>query len=241
MRIVSNLLLLAVGTLLWGCDQGPEIKKGKGNIHGKVIAQPHKDFIEKVSSLPDDQLNEYQLGDDKRILFTAEMVNYDKLKEIYVGLIHPVRQSQVKHNLIISDNKISRRSVMVAKGDVLIIRNNGSKPLNLYILNPSTDDIEEYPAIIPGKVGELVVNMVGALQLGADEDDKLTIDVLSAINLVGQQVQSGNDYAFTGLKPGTYKVIFWYWRLGLLEHKVDVRSGTNHRLDETLAVDRIVR
>ncbi len=238
---MKNILLLVLATLLWGCDQGPEIAKGKGNIYGQVDTRPHKEFIKKIENARRGELDEYQVGEGNRITFTSEMVNYDKLDEIYVGLVHPSHDSQAEHIVTITDNGLSRRSIMIANGDVLKVHNNTSKALGFYLINPVSADIEEFPAVPPGQVGNLAINMVGLLELGADEDDTLTVNILSVRNLVSQQVQSGKNYAFTGLDPGTYDVLFWYWRLGKLEHRVAVRSDTNHQLDETLAVDRIVR
>jgi len=235
---MKNMLILVLVVLLSGCSTGPDIVKGKGNIFGQVDARPHKEFIKKMV---DGRPVEYKVRGDNSIAFTSEMINYDKLDEIYVGLIDPNRSGRAAHVLTIADTGLSRRSVMVAKGDVLNVRNNSTRTLTFYLINPATDDIEEFRAVPPGQPADLTVNMEGFLELGADEDDALTVNILSVRNLVSQQVQSGGIYAFTGLDPGPYDVLFWFWRLGKLEHRVEVQSDTNHRIDETLSVDRIVR
>jgi hypothetical protein len=235
---MKKTLFLVLATLLSGCGTGPEIVKGKGNIFGQVDARPHKEFIKKIA---DTRPLEYHVRGDNSIAFTPEMVNYDKLDEIYVGLINPSHNGQAEHILTIADNGLSRRSVMVAKGDVLKVRNNSAGTRTFYLINPATDDIEEFPPIPPGQAGNLIVVLEGLLELGADEDDAITVSILSARNLVSQQVRSGGVYAFTGLDPGPYDVLFWYWRLGKLEHRVEVKSDTNHQIDETLSVDRVVR
>jgi len=235
---VNKTLLIVLSILLSGCAAGPEIAKGKGNIFGQVVARPHKEFIKKIA---DGRPVEYEVRGDNSIAFTSEMVNYDNLDEIYVGLIGPGRNGRAEHVLTIADNGVSRRSIMVARGDVLKVRNNSAGALTFYLIDSATDDVIEFPAIESRQTRNLVVDLEGLLELGADEDDALTVSILSARNLVSQQVQSGGIYAFTGLDPGTYDLLFWFWRLGKLEHRLEVQSDTNHQIDETLSVDRIVR
>jgi hypothetical protein len=236
---MTKILLLVLGALLWGCTTGPEIVKGKGNIFGRIDARPHKEFLAKAQSgAPGD---DYMIHGTDGITFTPEMVNYDMLDEIYVGLIHPDHIDPAEHVLTIANDSPSLRSILVGQGDVLKVRNNSARTLSFYLIDPATDDIQEYPALRPGQTAELPVNLEGSLELGADEDDALVVTILSVKNLVSRQVQSGGLYEFTRLDPGTYDVLFWFWRLGRIERRVVVQPDTNYRIDETLAVDRIIR
>ena len=234
---MKNILLLVQGALLWGCATGPEIMQGKGNIFGQVDARPHKEFLAKAQrGAPDD----YMVHGADKIIYTREMVNYDALDEIYVGLIHPDHIGPAEHALTINDDRPSLRSILVGQGDVLKVRNNSVRTLSFYLIDPASDDIQEYPALRPGQSAGLPVNLEGSLELGADEDDALVVSILSVKNLVSRQVSSGGTYEFTALDPGTYDVLFWFWRLGKIERRVVVQSGTNNRIDETLSVDRII-
>jgi hypothetical protein len=235
---MKKILLLVLGALLWGCATGPEIVKGKGNIFGQVDARPHKEFLAKAQSgAPGD----YMIRGADKITFTPEMVNYDALDEIYVGLIYPDHIDPTEHVLSIANDRPSLRSILVGQGDVLKVRNNSARTLSFYLIDPASDEIQEYPALRPGQTAELPINLEGSLELGADEDDALIVNILSVKNLVTRQVRSGGLYEFTGLDPGTYDVLFWFWRLGKIERRVVVQSDTNYRIDETLSVDRIIR
>jgi hypothetical protein len=235
---MKKILLLVLGAFLWGCTTGPDIVKGTGNIFGQVDARPHKEFLAKAQSGVSD---EYVFHGAGKITFSPEMVNYDTLDEVYVGLVHPDHTDPAGHVLTIANDRPSLRSILVGQGDVLKVRNNSTRTLSLYLIDPSSDDIQEYPALRPGQTADLPVILEGFLELGADEDDALIVNILSVKNLVSRQVRSGGLYEFTGLDPGTYDVLFWYWRLGKIERRVMVQPDTNYRIDETLSVDRIIR
>ena len=235
---MKRILLLVLVSLLWGCASGPEIVKGKGNIFGQVDARPHKEFLAKAQNT---ETGEYMVHGADKITFTPEMVNYDALDEIYVGLIHPDPIDPAKHVLTIANDHPSLRSILVGQGDVLKVRNDSARTLSFYLIDPASDDIQEYPALRTGQTAELPVNLEGSLELGADEDDALVVNILSVKNLVSRQVKSGGLYEFTRLDPGTYDVLFWFWRLGRIERRVVVQPDTNNRIDETLSVDRIIR
>ena len=72
-----------------------------------------------------------RLGADK-ITFTPEMVNYDALDEIYVGLIHPDHIDPSEHVLTIANDHPSLRSILVGQGDVLKVSNNSAGTLSFY-------------------------------------------------------------------------------------------------------------
>lgn len=235
---MKKILLLVLVSLLWGCASGPEIVKGKGNIFGQVDARPHKEFLAKAQN---GETGEYMIHGADKITFTPEMVNYDALDEIYVGLIHPDHINPVEHVLTITNDRPSLRSILVGQGDVLNVRNNSTRTLSFYLIDPASDNIQEYPALRPGQTADLPVNLDGSLELGTDEDDALVVNILSVKNLVSRQVRSGGMYEFTGLDPGTYDVLFWFWRLGKIERRVMVHADHNYRIDETLSVDRIIR
>jgi len=235
---MKTILLLVLGTMLCGCATSPEIVKGKGNIFGQVDARPHKEFLAKAQSGVHE---DYMIPGADKIAYTREMVNYDALDEIYVGLIHPVHKGSVGHDLTITDDHPSLRSLLVGQGDVLKVRNNSARTLSFYLIDPASDNIQEYPVLRPGQTAELPVNLEGSLELGADEYDALIVNILSVKNLVSRRVSSGGLYEFIGLDPGKYEVLFWFWRLGKIERRVEVQSDTNYRIDETLSVDRIIR
>ena len=235
---MKKILLLVLVSLLWGCASGPETVKGKGSIFGQVDARPHKEFLAKAQNT---ETGEYMVHGADKITFTPEMVNYDALDEIYVGLIHPDHINPVEHVLTITNDRPSLRSILVGQGDVLNVRNNSTRTLSFYLIDPASDNIQEYPTLRPGQTADLPVNLDGSLELGADEDDALVVNILSVKNLISRQVRSGGMYEFTGLDPGTYDVLFWFWRLGKIERRVMVHADHNYRIDETLSVDRIIR
>lgn len=235
---MKKIFAFVLATLLSGCVTGPEIEAGKGNIFGKVTARSHKEFLAKYQVAG--KAVGYERIDGKEIRFSDEMVNYETLDEVYVGLIAPHLNQQVEHALTITGAGASRQSALVAMGDTIKVENNTSGSLTFYLINPTTDDVQEYPPVPAGQSAVMSVDMEGFLELGADEEDGLTVNILSVKNLVSQQLRSGQVYAFTGLNPGTYDVLFWFWRLGKLEHRVEVQAGVNFQLNETLAIDRTV-
>ena len=205
---MNKILLLVLVALLCGCATGPEIVKGKGNIFGQVDARPHKEFLAKARSGVSD---EYTIRGADKITFTREMVNYDALDEIYVGLIHPDHTAPAEHVLNIANDRPSLRSILVGQGDVLKVRNNSARTLSFYLIDAASDDIQEYPALHPGQTAWLPVNLEGFLELGADEDDTLVVNILSVKNLVSRQVKSGGQYEFTGLDPEQSQALAEAW------------------------------
>lgn len=236
---MKTTVLLITVAVLTGCVSAPQVEKGKGSIFGRVDARPHKEFLTKIENDPRSQYRKNQ--GKEGIEFAPDMVNYDQLDEVYVGLIAPNRTERATHSITVSTGGSSRRSVMLAPGDQIAIKNNSTKILNFYLVDIGSDDFEEFAPVAPDQTSNFPINMEGQLELGADENDSLIVSILSVKNLVSQRTRSGGSYAFTGITAGNYQVLFWFWRLGRLEHSVVVKAGVNQRLDETLAVDRIAR
>ncbi len=234
---MRHALALMLVLLLGSCQTAPELVAGKGAVFGTVETRAHKDFMEKFMS----GLTRYR-GAGGKVEYTDEMVNYDALDEVYAGLIDSGRTTATVHDLEIGANGMSLRSLAIAVGDVLRIRNASSRPLTFFAVDlESEDDFLEMPVLAPGETGEMTVTLSGDLEMSTDEDEAIRLALLSRPGLVARRISSGASYSFERLEPGAYGLIFWYWRLGHLEHEVTVLSGQNVQVNETLSVDRIIK
>ena len=84
------------------------------------------------------------------------------------------------------------------------------------------------------------VKLTGHLELLSEEKDSWAVRILSRPGLISQRVASGENYVFEKLDPGSYTLIFWYWRLGSVEKQVNVTAGRNQRIDQVLSVDQVI-
>ncbi len=250
----KGLLGLLAVVLLAGCATIKPPAEGKGNVFGTVIARPHKDYIKMARArgefdldygrFADDQIVydlDYGWFPDSKIMYDDSQVNYDALDEIYVILVDPAGTAGRTHELAARKDGFYPKSLAVAKGDTIKVRNETVGPLTLYITEADTKNFWDFPVIAPGASGDLKIDMTGLLDLGADEDDSLTAAILSRQGLSARKVKSGATYEFRDMSPGTYDMMFWYWRLGTLNKTVKVEPGKSVRLDGTLSVDTIVR
>jgi hypothetical protein len=232
--MTKNILLLFLLLVHISCSSGPEIVPGKGAVYGTISAESHKDILAKASRSGDGIYKK-----NGEIVFTEKMVNYNQLKELFVCLIDPSSTAGSDHLLIASEKNMSHRSLAIGKGDRLSIQNNSSETLTFFLAGKN-DAIQVYSPIKPGERSSLKVELEGDLELGSDENESLRTTLLSRKGLVGQQHSSGDQYNFKNLHPGQYKILFWFWRLGLVEKNIIIKAGENIKLNQILSVDKIL-
>ncbi len=220
---------------LASCSSGPELKPGKGAIYGTVTAESHKDIIAKAS-----KDNDGFYGGDGRVVFTEQMVNYEKLKELFVCILDSSFSGGNDHLLVANNKRMSHRSLAIAKGDRLWVQNNSSSTLTFFIAGRD-DEIQVYSPIKPGERSMITVQQEGELELGSDENESLMTTLLSRRGLIGQQHSSGDKYSVENLNPGQYKILFWFWRLGYVEKTIIVKAGENIEVNQILSVDKILQ
>ncbi|MZH02515.1 MAG: hypothetical protein F3745_03705 [Nitrospinae bacterium] len=231
----KNITIFLILFSLISCSSGPEVIPGKGAVYGTITAESHKDIIAKAS-----KSGGGIYGDDGKVVFNEKMVNYDKLKELFVCLLDPSFSGGNDHLLIANNKRMSQKSLALAKGDRLSVQNNSSQTLTFFIAG-GDDDIQVFSPVKPGQRSVITVQMVGDLELGSDENESLTTTLLSRRGLVGQQHSSGDKYSFEKLNPGQYKILFWFWRLGFIEKTIFIKAGENIRINQTLSVDKIMQ
>lgn len=239
MRPLKTFLSLAGMIVLAGCGTSPPpIVPGKGAIYGIVSADSHKAIVEKALTSGDPDYRD-EAGN---ILYDKHMVNYSRLKELYVCLIDPQYPGGHEHVLVAGETGMSLRSLAIAPGDTLRIRNNTAHTQSFFIsdIEGTKEGFQAFPPLSPGAEGAFTITLHGDLELGSEENERLVTSILSRKGLRGHRHSSGSAYAFERLTPGTYDVVFWFWRLGYIQRTVQVQAGTNLRLDEILSVDKII-
>ncbi len=220
--------------ILSACASGPAVVPGKGAVYGAISADSHKDIIAKAEKNADGLYLE-----KGEVVFTQQMINYHQLKELYVCLLDPSFSGGNDHLLIADNDNMSQRSLAIARGDKLWVQNNTSKTLTFYLAGQG-DDIQVYSPIKPGERSVITVEQEGNLELGSDENEKLVTSLISRANLKSQKHSSGEQYSFENLEPGSYKIIFWFWRLGYIEKNIIIKAGENIELNQVLSVDKIM-
>ncbi len=230
--------IITFGCLLFlvACAGAPKLKpaSGMGAVVGKVETRAHKDMIKKAKTSG----SEYASTDGK-IRYSDKMVNYDKLDDIYVGLVSSPNAAQAPTVLTSTENGFDPRALAIDTGSRILINNATSQSLTFYVVDPNSDAIEEIPPVAPGGNGELIVPMKGLLEIATDERDDLVSAVLSLPGMQVRRVASGKYYTFNDLTPGSYRLVFWYWRLGMLERPVSIKADTVLEVNEYLSVDRL--
>lgn len=238
MTLLNILWYLVSATIVTGCVTAPAIVPGKGAIYGIVSADSHKAIVEKAASGIDAEYS----AEDGKIVYTKEMINYRNLEELYVCLIDPNYSGGKEHLLVMDESGMSLRSLALAKGDKLRVRNSTPRTQDVFV--SAIDDTEQgfqaFPPLRPGTESVFTITVEGDLEFRSEEDEHLVTSLLSRNGLIGRRQSSGSFYAFERLAPGTYDVLFWFWRLGYVQHRIDVRTGQNVRLDQTLSVDRVI-
>ena len=220
--------------VLAGCAGGPQVVPGKSAVYGVVKTESHKDLIAKAAKNID---VEYSIGG--KIVYNKDMVNYNNIGEIYVCLIDPNFTGGKEHSLVVRDSGFSLRSLALALGDKLRIKNETSRTQNFFMADLG-DGFQMFPPIGPGKERSITVNLTGDIELGSEEDDRLIVSILSRAGLISRRIASGQSYAFESLEPNAYGIMFWFWRLGYIEKRFVAEAGKNSRMNQTLSVDRII-
>lgn len=228
--LATTLILISLNA----CSSAPAIVAGKGAVYGTVTAESHKDIIAKAAK---GDTGIY--GNDGQIIFEKGMVNYQELKELYVCLINSSFKPGKDHLLVADNNKMSLRSLAVAKGDRLWVQNNSSRTLTFFLAGQD-DSIQVYSPVNPGERSVIEVKQEGNLELGSDENEALVTTLFSQAGLISQVHTSGDNYLFEKLEPGPYKILFWYWRLGFIEKNIIIKDGENIKLNQVLSVDKIM-
>jgi len=232
--MTNFLTTILIIIFLSACSSAPEIIPGKGALYGTVSAESHKDIIAKASE-GDDGI----YGNNGEVVFKKGMVNYHQLKELYVCLLNSSFEGGKDHLLIADNNRMSHRSLAIARGDRLWVQNNSSKTLTFFLAGQD-DSIQVYSPVNPGERSVIEVKQEGSLELGSDENETLITTLFSRAGLISQMHSSGEKYLFKNLDPGQYKVLFWFWRLGFIEKNIIIKAGENIELNQILSVDKIM-
>ncbi|MGZ5006724.1 MAG: hypothetical protein ACXWE9_01635 [Methylobacter sp.] len=234
---MKYLVLLCVAVLS-ACAGGPKVIKGKGAVYGMVSADSHPALIKKLESGSGSTI--YGETNASGIKYQDDMVNYAKLDELYVGLVQPNSPSQ-QHQLVAGDQGLSRKSIALAPGDTLQIRNDSRRSQNFFLAETSGGgNIQTFPSLAAGATANYKVELEGDLQLQSEDNEAIKAVVFSKKNMLVKRVASGGDYQFDNLEPGSYQLIFWYWRLGKIRQNVQVHAEENIRINKVLTVDSVI-
>ena len=242
---IASIIVLALPALA-ACQSGPQkiaLAPGTGAITGIVTSAPHKDLIAKAKRVAKSTAANMPADDRKyfdasgKVKYTDRMINYDTLDELYVGLVLPGSRPPATHALTAREVGLVPRSVALAKGDKLRIENATKGALTFFVTDADGDEIIEFDPLAPGTSGEVAIDLEGPLEIATDEREDLTGWVLSRPGLAVRRVKSGARYTFKDLAPGAYDMVFWYWRLGSLEHRAEVTAGAVVEINERLSVD----
>ncbi len=214
----------------------PPIVPGKGAVYGTLTAQSHSKIIEKAKGSGG---NDDYAGPDG-IIFNKDMVNYRNLKDLYACLLDPSYTGGKQINLTATTEGLSPRSLALSPGDIISISNSTSGPLTFFLADMG-DAFQDLGKIKPGQTESFTIKIQGNLELGTDEDEAIKAIVFSQSGLRSKRVASGQAYSFEKLEPGSYDMIFWFWRLGKIHRQVQIQPGQNVAVHETLSVNTVMR
>jgi hypothetical protein len=230
---MKTLFLIFITIILTSCAaQSPAIVAGKGAVFGTLKAQSHSQFIEKVAKKGNG--HEYN-----ELVFDDTMVNYPNLKELYAGIIYPSYTGGETHDVLAQTNGMFPRSIAISQGDKLSISNSTENVLSFFLAD-AKDKFQDLSKVNPGETRTFTVEIQGNLELITDENENLKTFILSKKGLKAQKLKSGDYYKFEKLDPGSYQMVFWFWRLGKIVRKIQVRSGQNIELNELLSVNSVI-
>ncbi|MDP1771544.1 MAG: hypothetical protein Q8L15_04610 [Methylobacter sp.] len=236
---MKYLFLLSV-LLVSACADAPKVIKGKGGVYGMVSADSHPAFNKKLES---DSGSSSIYGESKvtGVKYQDNMVNYAKLDELYVGLVQANLPPQ-QHQLTANAEGMSQKSIALATGDMIQLRNNTGRSQNFFVAETSSagGNIQTFPSLAAGATASYKIDLEGDLELLSEDNEALKTAILSKKNMVTKRVSSGDSYQFDNLDPGSYQLIFWYWRLGKIQQNVQVRTEENIRVDKILTVDTVI-
>jgi hypothetical protein len=232
-------LLLSVVFILSACADAPKVVKGKGGVYGMVSADSHPLFNNKMEH--DSGSSIYGEMKAAGIKYQDNMVNYAQLDELYVGLVQANLPPQ-EHQLTATAEGMSRQSMALATGDSIRIQNNSGRNQDFFVAKPSgTDkDIQVFPMLPPGATATYKIELEGDLELLSDNNAALKTAIFAKKNMLVKRVSSGENYQFDNLDPGSYRLIFWYWRLGKIEQTVQIQAEQTIRVDKVLTVDSVI-
>lgn len=237
---MKYLLLLTV-LILSACVNAPKIIKGKGGVYGQLSADSHPLFNRKLES---DQNSGSIYGEMKAtgVKYQDNMVNYARLDELYVGLIQANLPSQ-QHQLTANKDGMSPRAIALAVGDTIVLRNNTQQNQAFFVAETSKTDgnVQAFPRLAAGATASYVIELEGDLELLSEDNEALKTAIFSKKNMRTQRVSSGGNYQFDNLDPGSYRLIFWYWRLGKIQQTIRILVEENLRVDKTLTVDSVIK
>jgi hypothetical protein len=236
---MKYLFLLSV-LILSACADAPKVIKGKGGVYGMVSADSHPAFNKKLES-DSDSSSMYEEMKAAGVKYQDDMVNYAKLDELYVGLIQ-ANLSPQQHQLTATAGGMSRKSIALAAGDTLQIRNNTKQSQNFFVAETSDTggSIQTFPSLAVGATANYKIELEGDLELLSEDDEALKTVIFSKKNMLTKCVSSGDSYQFDNLNPGNYQLIFWFWRLGKMQQTIQIQMEENIRIDKILTVDSVI-
>jgi hypothetical protein len=235
---MNYLFLLAV-LILPSCADVPKVMPGKGGVYGVLSADSHPSFTKKQES---DQGSGSIYGEMRAagVKYQDDMVNYAKLDELYVGLVQPGLSPQ-QHQVTATAEGMSPKSLALAVGDTIQLRNNTQQAQHFFVAETSAGEgVQTFPSLAAGASASYKVELEGDLELLSEDNDRLKAVLFSKKNLLAKRVSSGDRYQFENLDPGSYQLVFWYWRLGKIQQTVQVRAEENSRVDKVLTVDSVI-
>lgn len=235
---MNYLFLLAV-LILSSCADAPKLMPGKGSVYGVLSADSHPSFTKKQEN-EQGSGNVYNETKATGTKYQEDMINYAKLDELYVGLVQP-RWSPQQHQLTATAEGISPKSLALAVGDTIQLRNNTPQTQHFFVAETSAGQgVQTFSSLAAGATANYQIDLEGDLELLSEDNDKLKTVLFSKKNLLAKRVSSGGSYQFENLEPGSYQLVFWYWRLGKIQQTVQVRAGENVRVDRVLTVDSVI-
>ena len=234
------------GSHVFDADQSPA--DGKGTVYGKLYIRPHKDYVkkamEKAKNAPPGKVDQYgnPEGGVGGLQFGGPLLNYNQAK-VFAILVNPAAKlDEEEHEVEVDeDDGIKPQALAVNKGDVIEIENDSGKALTFFLADTNSDDIQEFPTIPSGDDAELKVELIGDLELIADEDERYTVAVLSRQGLRSHGERGGGLFTFRDMELGQYELLFWFWRLGYLKKTITVEAGKNLEVNGILSVDTVVK
>ncbi len=236
---MKYLFLLSV-LIVSACADAPKVIKGKGGVYGMLSADSHPLFNKKLENDPGSN-SIYGEMKATGVKYQDNMVNYAKLDELYVGLVQ-TNLSPQQHQLTATAEGMSRQSIALATGDTLQIHNTTHRSQNFFVAKSSgtEEGIQTFPSLAAGATASYKIDLEGDLELLSEDNEALKTAIFSKKNMLTKRVSSGDSYQFDNLDPGSYQLIFWYWRLGEIKQTVQIQAEENIRVDKVLTVDSVI-